>query len=339
MKKNKQLRDEFWHLLCHRTELPDSGHFLKLNWLDQEVSLFNDGGEIVVFDNLCPHRGTRFFIESYGMGAISCPYHGWSYHTGAMHIPCREQYNETEIKNARLNFLRTEWCGDFLFVSITPAFTLEEQLGTEFDHLASISFNVSGRSDFDAYMYECDWRVAIENGLEPLHVPYIHSNTLGQLNLSDARNEYSHWNSTVYFSIEDTPTRKKMQLIKKLFKIDEQYEGYMSIYMFPFTMLSSTFGYSYSLQNFFPSAEKNRTFFFSRLLNGVAKNAAAANALQHFFESTAAMNRQVFKEDHELCKRINPEFYNANRPKYLAADEEKIIHFRKRLEEERQEDH
>ncbi|MFZ6646249.1 aromatic ring-hydroxylating oxygenase subunit alpha [Undibacterium sp. TJN25] len=331
MNKNKQLRDSFWHLLCHRTELPESGNFLKLNWLDEEVSLFNDGGEIVVFDNLCPHRGTRFFTKLHGAGAISCPYHGWSYRSGAMHIPCKEQYDQAEISKAGLNFLKSDWCGDFLFVSISPSFTLEEQLGAEFEHLASISFDIGGRSDFDAYTYECDWRIAIENGLEPLHVPYIHADTLGQLNLSDPKNEYTHWNSAVYFSIGDAATHKKMRSIKKLFSIEEQFEGYMSIYLFPFTMLSSTFGYSYSLQNFFPSAEKNKTFFYSRLLNGVAKSPAAADALHHFFASSAAINRQVFKEDHEICKRISPNFYDEGRAKLLSKDEEKIAHFRQCL--------
>ncbi|GGC83755.1 (2Fe-2S)-binding protein [Undibacterium terreum] len=311
--------------------MPEPGHYLKLNWLDQEVSLFNDGGEIVVFDNLCPHRGTRFFVESHGVGAISCPYHGWSYQAGAMHVPCREKYEETELKNARLNILKSEWCADFLFVSVSPKLSLEEQLGPEFEHIASISFNISGRSDIDTYAYECNWKIAIENALEPLHVSYIHPNSLGQLDLADGKNEINPWTSVWYSPIENAGINKKLRAINKLFKIDEQYEGYMSIYMFPFTMLSSTFGYSYSLQNFFPSAEKNRTFFFSRLLKGVAKNEAAANALQHFFESSAAMNRQVFKEDHEICKRINPDFYEADRPKFLAADEEKVLHFRKLL--------
>jgi predicted component of viral defense system (DUF524 family) len=96
-------------------------------------------------------------------------------------------------------------------------------------------------------------------------------------------------------------------------------------------MLSSTFGYSYSLQNFFPTIEKNKTNFFSRLLTGTAKNLSAAEALQHFFKSSAEMNRQIFEEDHAICKRIDPNFHESKKLGFLAHEEEKIAHFRKCL--------
>ena len=137
-----QLRDTFWHLLCHRSELPQPGDFLKLDWLDQEVVVFNDNGELVVFDNLCPHRGTRFFTDTTGNGAITCPYHGWSYRAGSLHIPCREQYATDELRNTRLNTLQTDWCADFLFASIRPALLLDAQLGDTFNLLGALSFNI-----------------------------------------------------------------------------------------------------------------------------------------------------------------------------------------------------
>ena len=39
---NRRLRDDYWHLLCHRTELPQAGDFVKLQWLNEEVVLSND---------------------------------------------------------------------------------------------------------------------------------------------------------------------------------------------------------------------------------------------------------------------------------------------------------
>jgi phenylpropionate dioxygenase-like ring-hydroxylating dioxygenase large terminal subunit len=329
---NQILRDEFWHLLCHRTELPESGHYLKLQWLNEELVIFNDAGNIIAFDNLCPHRGTRFFSDNHGIGAISCPYHGWGYHGGKLHIPCRDQYNASELQQARLNILQIEWCGDFLFVSVTPKFPLYEQLGSSYDLVASASFNISGRSDFDSYVYACDWRVAVENGLESLHTPFIHPSSLGQLSLAEGENKYSEWTVAAYFLMNESSEKKKLRSIKKLFNIEDQFEGYMSIYMFPFSMLSSTFGYSYSLQNFFPTPERGKTFFSSRLLNGTTKNATAAQALRHFFDSSASLNRQIFKEDSDICARINLDFYEKGKSTILSVQEEKIHHFRKCLE-------
>lgn len=321
------LRDQFWHLLCHRAELPKNGDYVRLNWLDQEVVLFNDGGDIVVFDNRCPHRGVRFFSEDHGNGAISCPYHGWGYRNGALHIPCREHYDPAVLEGVKLGKLQSEWCADFLFVSLAPRMSLEEQLGPTYDQLATISFNIVERADFNVGYFECDWQVAVENALEPLHVPYVHPETLGLLGLAEDDNTLHEWTSVLRAKISDEPRFKKLRSIKRLFNIDEQFEGYQSIFMFPFSMLSTTFGYSYSLQNFFPTAEPHRTHFRSRLYTAATKSPAAAEALQPFFASSAQVNRQVFDEDHAICRRVAHDFRSSGAG-LLAPGEEKIGHFR-----------
>ena len=326
-----QLRDSYWHLLCHRSELPQPGDYLKLDWLGQEVVVFNDQGELVVFDNLCPHRGTRFFTERQGSGTISCPYHGWSYQAGSLHIPCRERYAESDLQHTRLNILQTDWCADFLFAAIAPQMALDAQLGDTFNLLGSLSFNIDGRHDFNAYTFECDWRIALENALEPLHVPFIHQDSLGQLQLGDGDNQFTEWTSVWQAPLGNAQMARKLQGIGRLFQLDGQYHGYQSIYLFPFTMLSSTFGYSYSLQHFFPSAEAHRTHFSSRLLPGVAKSAAAASALGEFFRSSAAMNRQVFAEDHLICQRVYRSAADEPAFQILSSDEAKIAHFRQCL--------
>ena len=38
------LWEEYWHLVCHRSELSADGDFLKLQVLDFEVVVFNDAG-------------------------------------------------------------------------------------------------------------------------------------------------------------------------------------------------------------------------------------------------------------------------------------------------------
>lgn len=326
-----QLRDTFWHLLCHRSELPRPGDFLKLDWLDQEVVVFNDNGELVVFDNICPHRGTRFFTETTGNGAITCPYHGWSYRAGSLHIPCREQYAADDLRNTRLNTLQTDWCADFLFAAIRPALLLDAQLGDTFNLLGELSFNIDGLADVNAYTFECDWRIALENALEPLHVPFIHPDSLGQLNLGDGVNDFTAWTSVWQAPLGNVAMEKKLKGIKRLFRLEGEYPGYQSIYLFPFTMLSSTHGYSYSLQHFFPTESANRTHFSSRLLPGVTKNTAASSALADFFRSSAAMNRQVFHEDHQICQRIMHGAADSDRFGILSVQEQKIAHFRRCL--------
>jgi phenylpropionate dioxygenase-like ring-hydroxylating dioxygenase large terminal subunit len=176
---NLFLRDRYWHLLCHRSELPQPGDFMRLQWLGDDVVAANEGDDIVVFDNVCPHRGARFFTEENGNSPITCPYHGWTYQSGQMHILCSEKFKKQELGNVQLGKLQTAWCGDFLFVAPAPLKALDAQLGDLYEKLASISMDITARSDWNSYTYECDWKLAIENGLDSLHTPFVHGNLLG----------------------------------------------------------------------------------------------------------------------------------------------------------------
>ncbi|MDR7334698.1 Rieske 2Fe-2S domain-containing protein [Roseateles asaccharophilus] len=326
------LRDRYWHLLCHASELAKPGDFLKLRWLDKDVVVASDQGNLVVFDNVCPHRGAKLYAAEHGNGPITCRYHGWSYNAGELHIPCRPKFREDEVALLSLTTLKIDWCGDFLFASPDPAHTLDEQLGDLFDQLAAISMEVHGRHAWNAYTYDCDWKIAVENALDSLHTPFVHKDSLNRLRLSDPVNSYVGMNSVARFEICDAQMLKQLKSTSRLFAGSERFEGYMSIYLFPFTMLTSTFGYSYSLQHFFPSDVPQKANFYSRLLRGSLRQGLPSNALDHFFDSTAKVNETVFEEDNSICREMDFSRYDINDLGRLSVDEEKIEYFRRGLQ-------
>lgn len=320
---------EYWHLVGHRRELLQQGDFVKLQTSLGDIVIFNDAGNILAFDNKCAHRGTLIYQDDYGNQANTCKYHGWSYSGGRLHIPNQDQFLECNIGTASLNFYQVDWCGDFIFVGMEPKASLYDQLGSVATELENISFNIDARSDFSRYEYECYWPIAVENALEPYHIDMVHPNTLAKLKLSAGENFFDGVNSVWRAEIGDRRMGRQLSSIKKLFNIDYQYEGYMSIYMFPFSMISSTFGYSYSLQNFFPSAGFDPfTQFTSRLYTANRASRADGDSLDAFFESTAKINRQVFEEDHSICKLMPKDSWSSEPLKYCSKSEEKIAHFR-----------
>jgi hypothetical protein len=152
---------------------------------------------------------------------------------------------------------------------------------------------------------------------------------LGTLNLEPGENVVDGSNSIWYSPVGNEKVRKKLASLSRFFQLDYQYEGYMSIYMFPFTMLSSTFGYSYSLQSFFPHAENpDRTYFTSRLLTVPFSSGPAEAVVKSFLDSTAAVNRRVFEEDHAICKTMPRDSWTMEPLRYPSASEAKIGHFR-----------
>lgn len=323
-----ELWTRHWHLLCHRSELSASRAFARFDILGAEVVAFNDGGSVVVFDNRCPHRGARIFVEDHGARRFVCPYHGWSFANGRVFVGNKEAFAHCDLSGLDLRRLRIEWLGDFLFVSWDPAASLLDQLGGVADIVERISYSIDRRTDYNAYAYECDWRIGLENALEPYHVSMIHPESLGTLDLQRGRNEYFGRNSIWFSEVGAERTSRRLKSLGRMFDLGYQFEGYMSIYMFPFTMISSTFGYSYSLQNFFPSATAERTHFYSRLLTSRLREGVKPELLESFFESSAALNRQTFDEDHVICKRVPLDSWSEATPRVWSQDEEKLVHFR-----------
>ena len=316
----EKLTRGYWHLVAHRSELAQAGDYVRLDWPLGELVLFNDNGAVIAFDNLCPHRGARYFTEDAGNGRIACPYHGWGFRDGELRIPLRQTFDAAEIAGARLNSFPTAWCGDFLFAGHTPEQPLPEQLGDLAETLATTSQQIEGRRDFNAFAWQSDWRVAVENALEGYHVNAIHPQTLAPLRLIDDQTKFGGGNSVYTARIGDERTAKGLERLSRFFDIGAAYQGYWTAHIFPFAMLSSTHGYSYSLQSFFPAREANRTWFSSRLLASRIKP-GAETLLESFFASTAKVNRQVFEEDHA---RVSPLYDMTRAGRFFAASELRV---------------
>ena len=304
---DQTLLTTWWHLVAHRSELAEPGAFLRLDWALGDLVLHNDEGQIIAFDNVCPHRGARFFVEDHGVGRAVCPYHGWSYRGGQVRVPLAKTFPPGALDKVSLRRFQIAWCGDFLFVGIEPLQDLETQLDGAFAPLAEVSTRIAGRRDFNAFEFQSDWRVAVENALESDHVNPIHPRTLAPLGLRDDAIVFDGPNTTYAAHITDSRTLRGLKTMGRFFEAEGAYPGYWTIYVFPFAMVSSTFGYSYSLQTFLPSATPHRAHFCSRQLSGKVKPGYEA-AVEAFLDSSARVNRQIFDEDHAICARVSPHY-------------------------------
>jgi phenylpropionate dioxygenase-like ring-hydroxylating dioxygenase large terminal subunit len=298
------LFSNYWHLIAHASELPRDRDFVVYNILDEEIVLCNDGGSWFAFDNICPHRGARIFSSEFGNRGIACGYHGWTYRRGELKIPKSREFSEELIRKCRYNTYSVELCGSFIFVAKKPKITLREQLGEVFKTVNDISDSISGRCDFNRYLFECSWLTCVENALESYHVDVVHSKTLGRMSLINQKDVQAGVNSFVTFDVDNKKTKLALNLVGKYFSLPYKFSGYSSLFLYPFTFISSTYGYSYAIQTFFPKT-RGETWFTSRLLKGkVADISAGGEVLDDIFSSTAQLNRRVFEEDHAICRRV-----------------------------------
>ncbi len=321
---------DYWHLVAHRSELARPGDFVRLDWMAGELVLHNDEGEIIAFDNVCPHRGGRFFIDDRGAARAVCPYHGWSVRGGEVRVARREQFTACDLEKAVLNRFRTQWCGDFLFVGIAPVMSLEAQLDAFAAPLADISGDIVAPHDIYTIDFQANWRVGVENALEGYHVNSVHPETLAPMALRDDVDSYAVLNSAYHARVGHARTARGLEDLRRFFDLRAGFEGYCAYYLFPFAMVSSTFGYSYSMQTYFPAAEPHRSRFCTRLFAG--RPAAGAEAVSDTLLNAAApFNRQVFDEDHEICRRVSHGYDLDAEDRIFAATEARVRHLAQTL--------
>jgi nitrite reductase/ring-hydroxylating ferredoxin subunit len=144
--------------------------------LGNRIMLHRSGGTVYALHDRCPHRGVPL---SYGTeefpGAISCPYHGWTYDLKSGHLcavitdgpdsPIRGKVRVRTYPVAeRLGLI-------WVFVGDQNPPPLEADLPEELVHQRPRL--VGGRL---APTRSGDWRLAAENGFDEGHAKYLHRN-------------------------------------------------------------------------------------------------------------------------------------------------------------------
>lgn len=324
--EKQTLLNNFFHFGCHISEVGDNRKYIRLHLFDNDIIIYNDNGEIICFDNICPHRGAPFLCngENEGCQKLECPYHGWVYENGRLVISNRNQFDNSELEDIDIFRYQVKQCGEFVFFAKTPLYSLREQLGDFYTTLETISHSITQKVDLNKSDFDSNWKISLENALENYHVPSVHPNTLAPLELSNGEVVFDKLNSIWISEIKNKKAFKKLSKIKNFFDPNIYYkENYFSIYLFPFSMISSTFGYSYAFQSFFPNSIE-RTSFYSRTYS--VKSQLNTDA---FYDSVKRVNRQIFDEDIAVCNSVQKALKGRAIPFVYNQQERRIVEFQK----------
>ncbi|MGB5327719.1 MAG: Rieske 2Fe-2S domain-containing protein, partial [Gammaproteobacteria bacterium] len=180
-----------WVFVGFAHQLEHSGDVRPIEVAGLPLFLLRDQqGEIVAFHNVCRHRNLKLVDAEGSVGKlIRCPYHSWSYDLcgalknapyfgGAM----RELPADFSFADNGLMPVHCEVWHDWIFVNLAEqslAFDdflapLKRQLGavdvTEYLPVAMLDFGE----------VPCNWKLLMENFIEPYHVQFVHNKTTEQ---------------------------------------------------------------------------------------------------------------------------------------------------------------
>ena len=149
----------------------------------QPLVLIRTGDSTVrAFHNVCRHRGARLVTEGRNAGKLICPNHSWSYSLEGkliarphFHGGERHDVNKSDCHRADLVEVRCVTWHDWIFANISgDADDFESCIKPISAKLEGYDFEALRFTDMLEFELDANWKLAIENFIEPYHVFSCH---------------------------------------------------------------------------------------------------------------------------------------------------------------------
>ena len=147
----------------------------------------DESDHICAFHNACRHRGHRLISKPCkGLKQIICPYHRWTYrldgqlrltpNAGGARVHDLEGFDKTEHS---LLPVRCESWHDWIFINLQgDAPSLSDFVAPLAAQLDFVDFDkLQHFLTMERRSVSANWKLCMENTMEPYHVPYVHSSS------------------------------------------------------------------------------------------------------------------------------------------------------------------
>jgi len=189
--ESAHLFSKAWVFAGFAHSIPRAGDVLPITVADQPLFLIrNDSGEITAFHNICRHRNLQLIDKAENCGRlIRCPYHSWSYdlYGKLKNAPyfsgeAKQQAENFKMEDNGLLPVRCAKWHDWVFINL-------DENAESFENFIQPIKKLLGDIDVTHYQpvatiefgeVRTNWKLLIENFIEPYHVQFVHKTTTSQ---------------------------------------------------------------------------------------------------------------------------------------------------------------
>ncbi|SHI19373.1 aromatic ring-hydroxylating oxygenase subunit alpha [Ferrimonas marina] len=173
-----------WVFACAQSQLSQPGDYFAFILAGEPVVIIHGrDGQLRALSNSCRHRGTPLLDDGYGQlkGNIVCPYHAWSYSDGGEFkgAPMTGAIKLDKPSHCLPRYALESWQG-LVFVNLNgQARSLSQRLAGVAEYLKAYPLAQFTQAYSSApETWQCNWKLAVENGIESYHLFQVHRDTL-----------------------------------------------------------------------------------------------------------------------------------------------------------------
>lgn len=180
-----------WHFAADVWRLPDSDwavpYTLLGGCLDEPMVLTRSDDQIFALSNVCTHRGALLVSEEGPRKRLICPYHGRRFGlNGQLQAAPGFEGCPLGDREDHLPNVDVATFGPLIFVNLDPKVSLPDLFGGAaefFDFVPWGDFEFSPEQSRH-YELHANWALYVDNYLEGLHIPFVHSGLAKAIDLS-----------------------------------------------------------------------------------------------------------------------------------------------------------
>ncbi len=161
-----------WHPIARSSDVPEASiHSARL--LGEDLVVWRMHGRVMVWEDLCIHRGTRLSLGHLDGDFLQCAYHGWTYDGSGGCVKMPAHPDQKPPPKARVKTYRCQEKYGLIWAC------LGEPSGdpSTFDEWDDASFR---KIACGPYRYRASGTRAVENFLDVAHLPFLHAGILGE---------------------------------------------------------------------------------------------------------------------------------------------------------------
>jgi phenylpropionate dioxygenase-like ring-hydroxylating dioxygenase large terminal subunit len=315
-----QLYSKVWLYAGLTARIKTENSYFTFRLFDKEVVVHRLQGQVRAYLNVCPHRGGPLVLDTDGVGAPVCKYHGWAFRsgqelTGLTNVEWFNHGGGNEGCSRALRELKVSVVGPVIFVSFaeTPI-ELEQQYPVE---VLEVLAGYGEVSDFALSIFNSpiNWKLNIENVKDFLHPYYVHPESFKPiLNYEEKPpTRMVHSGSSrpgVYTQPVDLKSLSFLQRSnlknptpwwRSNIKITQLENTYQNIFLFPNTNFCSVSGAHYVIQQYMPKSPDD----FDYILTAALPEKTVKFDSSVLLTTIIRMERSVIYEDDLILKKVH----------------------------------